>query len=286
MNGIAVIWKPSGITSHDVVYKVRRTLKMKRVGHTGTLDPMAEGILPICVGRATRAADIVGGSEKEYLAVMRLGVETDTLDAEGEIIKTCDANVSDDDILSAVSQFSGEIMQIPPMYSAVHHEGKRLYELARKGITVERKPRKITIHSLSVLNICGNDVTLNIVCSRGTYIRTLCADIGSVLGCGAHMSSLERTRSGVFDKEKSVTLAQFEEEGAAHLMPVDTLFMHLPKIILTPYQETRVKNGAVIYLEVPSGEYRLYAENGDFLCVSRTINEGERAALKMVIGFY
>lgn len=287
MNGIAVIWKPAGMTSHDVVARVRRVLKIKRIGHTGTLDPMAEGVLPVCVGKATKAADIISGREKEYRAVMTLGIETDTQDAEGKIIKTSDVFVTDDEIVKAAESFKGEIMQIPPMYSAVRHNGKRLYELAREGITVERQPRRVTIYDIQVTGIDKNHATLNVVCSKGTYIRTLCADIGRLLGCGAHMSSLARTRSGNFTADDAVDLDQFEANAANYLIPIDHIFKDLPKIILSPREEARVKNGAAVGFCGRIGErVRLYSESGEFLCVSRAVCGKNGVNLKMEIGFY
>jgi len=203
--------KPAGWTSFDVVAKLRGVLKIRKLGHTGTLDPDATGVLPVCAGKATKLVDYLTDGTKEYVAVMKLGVTTDTQDGSGKVIEVCAADgVTEEDVRRAALGFVGEIEQIPPMYSAVKVNGKKLYELARKGVEVERKPRRVTIHSIAVEGFGGDEVTMRIECSKGTYIRTLCADMGEVLGCGAHMKSLVRTRSGAFKIEDAVTINEVE----------------------------------------------------------------------------
>ena len=213
MTGIANINKPQGRTSAFVVSVIRRITKIKKVGHTGTLDPLATGVLPICIGReSTKLSDVIMAENKQYRAVLKLGFVTETQDIEGEVTESFDVNVTERDIEDAVKNFVGEIYQIPPMYSAIKIGGKKLYELARKGVEVEREPRKITIYDLKIENIDlnENEVTMLIDCSKGTYIRTLCHDIGKALGCGGFMKSLIRTKCGGFEVENSVTLEEFE----------------------------------------------------------------------------
>ena len=214
MTGIVNINKPYGKSSHFVVAVIRRITKIKKVGHTGTLDPLATGVLPICIGReSTKLSQAIMDGTKRYKALLQLGKTTTTQDSEGEITSERDVNATEADIKSAVSEFVGEISQIPPMYSAVKINGQKLYKLAREGKEIEREPRKITIHSIDVLNIDldASTVELDICCSKGTYIRTLCNDIGERLGCGGYMASLVRTKSASFVLENSVTLEEFEQ---------------------------------------------------------------------------
>lgn len=214
MTGIVNINKPMGKTSHFVVAVARRITGIKKIGHTGTLDPMATGVLPICIGReATKLSQAIMDGDKCYKAVLKLGIATTTQDAEGEIIEEKEVCVTEDEIKSVIKGFIGEIYQVPPMYSAIKIDGQKLYQLARKGIEVEREPRKITVFDISVLNIDLKETEIEILvhCSKGTYIRTLCNDIGEKLGCGGHMKSLVRTRSGRFKVEDSITLEEFEK---------------------------------------------------------------------------
>ena len=214
MTGIVNINKPYGKSSHFVVAVIRRITKIKKVGHTGTLDPLATGVLPICIGReSTKLSQAIMDGTKRYKALLQLGKTTTTQDSEGEITSESEVNATEADIKSAVSEFVGEISQIPPMYSAVKINGQKLYKLAREGKEIEREPRKITIHSIDVLNIDldASTVELDICCSKGTYIRTLCNDIGERLGCGGYMASLVRTKSASFTLENSVTLEEFEQ---------------------------------------------------------------------------
>lgn len=212
MTGVVCINKPIGKSSHFAVAVIRRITKIKKVGHTGTLDPLATGVLPVCIGReATRLSQLIMDSDKEYKAVLKLGVSTTTQDSEGEILAQKEVNVTNEQIEKAVESFVGEISQIPPMYSAIKIDGKKLYELARKGVEVERKPRIVTINYINILNISGDEVEMLIGCTKGTYIRTLCNDIGEKLGCGGFMKSLIRTKCGGFSIENSITLEEFEE---------------------------------------------------------------------------
>lgn len=236
LSGIINIYKEAGFTSHDVVAKARGILRMKRIGHTGTLDPEAEGVLPICVGTATKASEILIEADKRYVATVTLGVTTTTEDATGEVLETKPVKVSKDQIQAAVGSFKGQQMQTPPMYSALKVGGKKLYELAREGIEVERKSRQVTIYACKVIDyISPSEFVIDVKCSKGTYIRTLCKDIGEILGTGAHMKSLLRTEVGDFNLDNSITLAQLgqlkeEDKIEACLIPTDQLFIHLPAL--------------------------------------------------------
>ncbi|MBQ2670755.1 MAG: tRNA pseudouridine(55) synthase TruB [Clostridia bacterium] len=279
MNGIIIVDKPQGKTSHDIVYAIRRLTGIKKVGHTGTLDPMATGVLPICIGSATKVSDMLTLSDKAYTAEFVLGKTTDTLDAEGEVLTETEVNVTGDEICAAIMSFVGEIEQIPPMYSAIKQNGKKLYELARQGIEVERKPRKVTINSIDILEINGNSVTIDVSCSKGTYIRTLCADIGEKLGVGAYMTKLRRTKTGIFDISESHTLEELgtlkKETGTLKqvLITVDKLFYEYPEIILNEKQKKSVTNGVrMTYKGRENQVYRVYDENKNFLCISKIID--------------
>lgn len=228
-NGILVIDKSAGWTSQDVAAKLRGVFHERRVGHGGTLDPMATGVLPIFIGRATRAAEFLESAEKEYIAGLRLGTVTDTQDTSGTVLETHPVTVTREDVQAALQRFLGPIEQIPPMYSAIKIGGHKLYELARRGKEVERKPRSITIHELELLEGEGTEYVLRVRCSKGTYVRTLCHDLGSALGCGGCMSSLRRTRAGSFTLSQAVTMQQVLDFAAEHdpqelLMPVDAVF--------------------------------------------------------------
>ncbi|OQB14218.1 MAG: tRNA pseudouridine synthase B [Firmicutes bacterium ADurb.Bin193] len=282
MDGVVNVYKPAGMTSHDVVYKIRRISGIKKVGHTGTLDPDAEGVLPICIGKATKAAETLASSYKRYSAVLRLGVTTDTQDIGGEVLKTNEISVSNDEIIGAVSAFEGEISQIPPMYSALKVGGKKLYKLARKGIEVERQPRRVTVYKINVLNIDGAKVGLDIKCSKGTYIRTLCHDIGERLGCGGCLERLVRTETSGFTLETAVSLESLESEGITpFLIPVDELFSY-EKITVSGADEKKVKNGNSIQSDgLKEGAcYRVYGSDGRFICISKQLN-GRLIILKM-----
>jgi tRNA pseudouridine55 synthase len=212
MNGIVIIDKPAGKTSHDVVSEVKKIMGAQKAGHTGTLDPMATGVLPICLNEATKLAQFLSGENKEYLATMLLGVKTDTLDTAGEVTGQSDKYVRDEEIKAALKQMVGKIQQVPPAYSAVKHCGEPLYKYARKGIFLETAAREVEIYSIVVENISFPRVTFRVVCSKGTYIRTLCSDVGDLLGCGACLCGLRRLRSGLFSADMAVSLENYERE--------------------------------------------------------------------------
>lgn len=280
MNGIIIIDKPMGRTSHDMVYVMRKMTGIKKVGHTGTLDPEATGVLPVCIGSATKVADMLTLSDKCYRAELVLGMTTDTQDADGEVLTECAVDCTEDEIRSAIMSFVGEIEQVPPMYSAIKQNGKKLYELARQGIEVERKKRKVTINSIDILKIDGERVTIDVSCSKGTYIRTLCEDIGLKLHVGAYMNTLRRTKTGPFTIADSYTLKELEvlkEKGQLEnvLISVDRIFEEYPKIMLNPKQVKSITNGVQMsYKGIEGQSYRLYDENGKFLCISK-IQDGK-----------
>ena len=274
-NGIIVIDKPQEWTSMDVCAKLRGIFREKRIGHAGTLDPMATGVLPVFVGRATRAVEFAGEGEKEYVAGLRLGLVTNTQDTSGETLEEHPVSVTEEALEGVLEQFRGEIDQVPPMYSAIKIGGKRLYELARKGREVERPARRVTIHSLTLESREGEaDFTLRVRCSKGTYVRTLCHDIGRALGCGGCMSSLRRTMAAGFTLEDAVKLDEVQQaqDPEALLLSVDAYFSGRPVLILKPELEKKVRNGMTVILpQTPgvSGECRVYGESGEFLALGK-----------------
>lgn len=285
MNGILIVDKPRDWTSHDVVAKLRGIYKERRIGHSGTLDPMATGVLAVFMGRATRAVELCENDEKTYLAGLRLGTVTNTQDITGEVLETRPADVTEEQLLDVLSRFTGPQQQIPPMYSAVKIQGRKLYELARKGQSVERKPRDIVIHELRLLGRQEEDYLLEVRCSKGTYVRTLMHDIGEKLGCGGCLSSLRRTAAGRFFANEAVTLeeilaAQAAGNHEALVRPVDSLFSELPALTVRGAQERRMRNGGSIPWEGRmDGLYRVYGEEGEFLLLGR-IEEGTLTTVK------
>lgn len=248
INGILNVHKEAGFTSHDVVAKLRGILKQKKIGHTGTLDPDAVGVLPVCLGNGTRLCDMLADKSKEYEAVMRLGITTDTQDMSGQILKQSEVKCSEEEVRDAVLSFEGSYRQIPPMYSALKVNGKKLYELARQGKEIERAPREVFIRKIEILSLELPLAAFRVSCSKGTYIRTLCQDIGEKLGCGAAMESLVRTRVGTFRIEDAYTLSEIERlaaEGsiAEKIIPVDAVFAALPKAVVKREFRKRIDNG-------------------------------------------
>lgn len=283
-NGIIIIDKPDGWTSMDVCAKLRGMFHEKRVGHAGTLDPMATGILPVFIGRATRAVEFTEEYDKEYVAGLRLGVVTNTQDTTGEILEQRPVTVSRAQVEEALGAFRGEIRQIPPMYSAIKIGGKKLYELARKGKEVERPPRQITIHELELLGETEHgDYLLRVVCSKGTYVRTLCHDLGQALGCGGTMSSLRRTRVGPFREGislEAVQAAADEGRGEALLVSVEGCFARYPLLTASQVEENRfIRNGTAYPCDAPEGLYRVRGEGGNFLMLGQ-VQEGTMHTVK------
>ena len=290
INGIVVINKEKGFTSHDVVNVIRRIFSTRKVGHTGTLDPDATGVLPICIGKATKIADMLTFSDKSYVARVRLGLTTDTQDISGEVLTTSDVNVSADALEAAVKKFTGEIEQIPPMYSAIKINGQKLCDLARKGVEVERKPRKITIYSAEVSDFDGTEFTLSVHCSKGTYIRTLCHDIGAYLDCGAVMCELERTESSIFNIENSYTLDELRAMDSDKLLSclraVDSVFADYPELVLSDKLKKLFCNGVKCHIGAKEGTYRVYDKDGNFLAVAEVCRRDEKTVLKSIKSFY
>ena len=283
-SGILIIDKPAGWTSMDVCAKLRGVFHEKRVGHGGTLDPMATGILPVFIGRATRAVEFAEKSDKEYIAGLKLGVITNTQDITGEVLETRPACVSQEQLEAVLEQFRGDIMQIPPMYSAIKINGKKLYELARKGREVERPARAVTIKTLEILDKQGDGLyTIRVRCTKGTYIRTLCHDIGQALGCGGCMASLRRTMAAGFTLEEAVSLEQIQTEAdpASLLLPVDCLFAGRPVLALKSAEaEKKIRNSMTAVMpSLAPGEYRVYSQNGEFLALCQA-KDGKLATIK------
>ena len=281
MNGIVIVDKPQGWTSQDVTARLRRVFNTRRIGHGGTLDPMATGVLPVFVGRATRGVEFFEHAEKTYEAVLQLGLTTDTEDTSGTVLTKQEVCISEADFLGILPQFRGEIMQIPPMYSALKINGQKLVDLARKGKTVERQPRPITIHELELLAFSGDTARLRVRCSKGTYIRTLCKDIGEALGCGGCMAALRRVKAGEYTIAESVPLQTLLdcENPEQYLRAVDTMFRNHPAVKLTAKQEKRCRNGNSFTLGIPDGTYRAYSESGEFLMLAK-VEEGIMSTVK------
>ena len=266
MNGIINIEKEEGMSSFQVVYKVRKITGEKKVGHTGTLDPLASGVLPVCIGRATKLVDYIMNGKKTYEAELKLGVSTDTYDREGKVLKESKVNLNEEEVKEVIKSFTGELMQEPPMYSALKHEGKRLYELARAGISVERKKRNITIYGIDILKIEMPMVYISVNCSKGTYIRSLCHDIGEKLGCGATMWNLKRTESGVFNIKDSVLLKDLNSENfKEYLISPEEALKDYDKIIFNEKYMKLLYNGVSIKDNSVNAHhnriYRVYVDN-------------------------
>lgn len=306
INGVINIYKVKGFTSHDVVAKLRGMLKQKKIGHTGTLDPEATGVLPVCLGNATKLCDMLTEKEKEYVAKVQLGVTTDTQDMTGTVLSQKEVCLTKEEIIEAIHSFVGDYEQIPPMYSAIKVNGKRLYELAREGREVERKARHVKIHYIEILDMEPTQITIRVGCSKGTYIRTLCHDLGQKLGCGAAMAALERTRSGQFSLDTALTLAELEEklqrseaEKEAFLksavIPVDQMFMEYPKLWPLKGAEKLIQNGnsfGIRDLKEEAGKekiqdkkrYRVYIGEHEFMGIYEYREEEKRfCPVKMFI---
>lgn len=281
MNGIVIVDKPQGWTSQDVTARLRRVYATRRIGHGGTLDPMATGVLPVFVGRATRGVEFFEHAEKTYDTVLLLGRTTDTQDVTGATLAEKAVHLSPADIDRVLPRFRGDILQVPPMYSALKVNGKKLYELARKGQEVERQPRPITVFELTNLGFDGTRLSLRVRCSKGTYIRTLCQDIGDALGCGGCMEALRRVRAGEYGIEDAVPLEQLleSETPERYLRGLDTMFAHCPAVTLTANQEKRCRNGNPFSSPLPQGTYRAYSQSGEFLMLAK-VEDGVMTTIK------
>ena len=281
MNGIVIVDKPQEWTSQDVTARLRRVFNTRRIGHGGTLDPMATGVLPVFVGRATRGVEFFEHAEKTYETVLRLGLTTDTEDITGTVLTRQDAFVTGEMLEKVLEQFRGEILQVPPMYSALKINGQKLVDLARRGKEVERKPRPVTIHELTLLGMDDEGIRLRVRCSKGTYIRTLCKDIGEALGCGGCMAALRRVQAGEYTIAEAVplqTLLESEDPGQ-YLRPVDSLFTRYPSVKLTQKQALRCRNGNSFSVQLPEGTYRAYDPEGAFLMLAK-VEDGVMSTVK------
>ena len=281
MNGIVIVDKPQEWTSQDVTARLRRVFNTRRIGHGGTLDPMATGVLPVFVGRATRGVEFFEHAEKTYEAVIRLGLTTDTEDTSGTTLEEKEVHVSETEFLEILSQFRGKIMQVPPMYSALKINGQKLVDLARKGKTVERQPREIEVFELECLEFSGETARLRVRCSKGTYIRTLCKDIGEALGCGGCMAQLRRVQAGEYTIAEAIPLMELLEaqNPEKYLRAVDTMFRNYPEVRLTPNQEKRCRNGATFSVKMEDGTYRAYSQTGEFLMLAK-VDDGVMSTIK------
>lgn len=281
MDGIVIVDKPQDWTSQDVTARLRRVFNTRRIGHGGTLDPMATGVLPVFVGRATRGVEFFEHAEKTYETVLRLGLTTDTEDITGTMLTEAPVSVTDEQVEAALAVFRGQIMQIPPMYSALKVNGQKLCDLARKGKTVERQPRPITIHELTLLERTENTLRLRVRCSKGTYIRTLCKDIGEQLGCGGCMESLRRVSAGEYTIDEAVPLQELldTDQPEKYLRDVDTMFRNYPAVTLTANQEKRCRNGNPFSVKLAEGSYRAYSQTGEFLMLAK-VEDGIMVTVK------
>ncbi len=286
-SGIIIIDKPQEWTSMDVCAKLRGLFREKRIGHAGTLDPMATGVLPVFVGRATRAVEFADKSDKEYVAGLKLGLVTNTQDTAGEILEQHPVQVTAQQLETALESFRGDILQVPPMYSAIKINGKKLYELARKGREVERPARPVTIRSLTIeCQTAPDEFILRVRCSKGTYVRTLCHDIGAALGCGGCMSSLRRTMAAGFTLNQAVTLPQLlsADDPSALLLSVDSFFSDCPCLTLSGEPEKKLHNGMTLVMpDVAPGQYRVYGKDGEFLALCRA-EQGKLTTIKSFFG--
>ena len=281
MNGIVIVDKPVGWTSQDVTARLRRVFNTRRIGHGGTLDPMATGVLPVFVGRATRGVEFFEHAEKTYEATLLLGTATDTEDISGAVLEQKEVHISETEFLSILPRFRGKIMQVPPMYSALKINGQKLVDLARKGKTVERQAREIEIFRLECTEFTGNTAKLIVRCSKGTYIRTLCKDIGEALGCGGCMAALRRVQAGEYTIEEAVPLQTLLDSEApeTYLRTVDSMFRQYPALTLSAKQEKCCRNGASYSIQLDAGPYRCYSKTGEFLSLSK-VEDGVMSTIK------
>ena len=281
--------KPLGYSSNQALQKVKLLYQAAKAGHTGTLDPLATGLLPLCFGEATKFAHYLTDADKTYIATLKLGVTTSTGDAEGEVLTSHPVNISLEQFKVACLKFVGEISQVPPMYSALKHEGKALYEYAREGVEIERKPRLVTIHSITNNSFVQDVAVITVTCTKGTYIRTLAEDIGSFLGCGAHLIGLRRTATANYQIAQSITLAQFEamtqEQRLAALMPPDSAVLDLPTIVLDADSTFYLQQGQAVWQSgmIPSGLIRLYNESKVFLGLGEQQADGKIAPKRLIV---
>jgi tRNA pseudouridine55 synthase len=289
INGVLLLDKPIGFSSNQALQKVKWLYQAAKAGHTGTLDPLATGLLPLCFGEATKFAHYLTDADKTYVATIKLGITTNTGDAEGAVLTTHSVLTNQAQFAATCAQFVGKISQIPPMYSALKHEGKALYEYARAGIEIERPPRVISIHSIDVNSYVLDVAVVTVACSKGTYIRTLAEDIGRQLGCGAHLIGLRRTLTANYKISQAVTLEQFEamstEERQSALLPADSAVQHLPAIILNADAQHYLQQGQAVWQSgvIESGLLRLYSEQQEFLGLGELADDGKIAPKRLIV---
>ncbi|MDP1658964.1 MAG: tRNA pseudouridine(55) synthase TruB [Methylotenera sp.] len=289
INGVLLLDKPLGFSSNQALQKVKWLYQAAKAGHTGTLDPLATGLLPLCFGEATKFAHYLTDADKTYFATLKLGVTTNTGDAEGEVLSTQPVNVSQAQFAEVCRQFVGKISQIPPMYSALKHEGKALYEYARAGVEIERKERFITIHSITLNSFKQDVASITVTCTKGTYIRTLAEDIGQKLGCGAHLIGLRRTATANYQIAQSITLEQFEAMSEAQriaaLLPPDSAVLNLPAMTLDEDSTFYLQRGQAVWQSgvIPKGLIRLYSENQVFLGLGEQQSDGKIAPKRLIV---
>lgn len=279
MNGIVIVDKPEGWTSHDVVAKLRGIYHERRVGHSGTLDPMATGVLVVFVGRATRAVEFAENHVKEYMTGIRFGYKTDTQDITGIVTATSNMIPDIHQLQRAAEDFKGEITQVPPMYSALKVNGKKLYEMARSGMVVERDPRRVLISKLDIMPFNEREYMMDVVCSKGTYMRTLCEDLGDAVGACACMSSLRRIRAGTFTLADCHTIEEIIQTPMEFLLPVDILFQEYTRVTVTDNQEKVIRNGGKYSTSMEEGNYRFYSKDGEFLMLG-CVESGQVKTIK------
>lgn len=289
INGVLLLDKPLGFSSNQALQKVKWLYQAAKAGHTGTLDPLATGLLPLCFGEATKFAHYLTDADKTYFATLKLGVTTNTGDAEGEVLSTQPVNVSQALFAEVCRQFVGKISQIPPMYSALKHEGKALYEYARAGVEIERKERFITIHSITQNSFEQDVASITVTCTKGTYIRTLAEDIGQKLGCGAHLIGLRRTATANYQIAQSITLEQFEAMSEAQriaaLLPPDSAVLNLPAMTLDEDSTFYLQRGQAVWQSgvIPQGLIRLYSGNHVFLGLGEQQSDGKIAPKRLIV---
>ena len=289
ISGVLLLDKPLGFSSNQALQKIKWLLQAAKAGHTGTLDPLATGLLPLCFGEATKFAHYLTDADKTYIATIKLGVTTSTGDAEGEVLSSQPVNLTQSQFEQACHQFVGEISQIPPMYSALKHEGKALYEYARAGVEIERKARNVNIYSIKQNSFASDVANITVTCSKGTYIRTLAEDIGHMLGCGAHLIGLRRTATANYQIADAITLEQFEamtaEQRESILLPVDSAIQHLPAITLDEYCAFYLHQGQSVWRSgmIPAGLLRLYDEQQVFLGLGELASDGKVAPKRLIV---
>ncbi len=288
IHGVLLLDKPLGYSSNQALQKIKWLFQAEKAGHTGTLDPLATGLLPICLGEATKFAQYVTDADKTYIANIKLGIKTATGDAEGDVISTKPVNVSRQQFEQTCQQFIGNISQIPPMHSALKHEGKALYKYAREGLEIERKARQVKIQHIAIVSLDGSDAVVNVRCSKGTYIRTLAEDIGSALGCDAHLTALHRIETAGYSIQDAVSIDQLEtmspEMRDQHLLPVDSAIEILPKVTINMDAAYYFKQGQAIWEpgQIPDGSLRIYKEDGAFIGLGMRMEDGKIAPKRLV----